>query len=192
MNEIDQVSNSFLYASVQNSSNPLAKTDKKDSASKVKKGSFSKLLKEKEVSEEEFSFSKVGLPPEVQNMSFEETVVYLKDAVDLAGNDLAEDASYENINKFKKSVKDFVTFVVANNYNVRYKEQRGYKSLKTVQVFSKYNDIPPARDPKVAVSILNQKLDSLVYDTLMTQKKNLNRLARINEIKGIIVDILGG
>lgn len=191
MNEIDQVSNSFLYASVQNSSNPLAKTDKKDAASKVKKGAFSKLLKEESV-QEEFSFSKAGLPPEVQNLSFDETVVYLKDAVDLAGNDLAEDPSFENINKFKKTVKDFITFVVANNYNVRIKQQRGFKNVRVNQVFSKYSDIPSPKDPKVAVSILNQKLDSLVYDTLMTQRKNLNTLARINEIKGLIVDILGG
>lgn len=191
MNEIDQVSNSFLYASVQNSSNPLAKTDKKDAASKVKKGAFSKLLKE-EPAQEEFSFSKVGLPPEVQNLSFDETVVYLKDAVDLAGNDLAEDPSFENINKFKKTVKDFITFVVANNYNVQIKQQRGWKNVHVNQVFSKYSDIPSPKDPKVAVSILNQKLDSLVYDTLMTQRKNLNTLARINEIKGLIVDILGG
>ncbi|MCQ2577328.1 MAG: YaaR family protein [Treponema sp.] len=191
MNEIDQVSNSFLYASVQNSSNPLAKTDKKDAASKVKKGAFSKLLKE-EPAQEEFSFSKAGLPPEVQNLSFDETVVYLKDAVDLAGNDLAEDPSFENINKFKKTVKDFITFVVANNYNVQIKQQRGFKNVRVNQVFSKYSDIPSPKDPKVAVSILNQKLDSLVYDTLMTQRKNLNTLARINEIKGLIVDILGG
>lgn len=191
MNEIDQVSNSFLYASVQNSSNPLAKTDKKDAASKVKKGAFSKLLKEEPV-QEEFSFSKAGLPPEVQNLSFDETVVYLKDAVDLAGNDLAEDPSFENINKFKKTVKDFITFVVANNYNVRFRKQPGWKNVQVNQVFSKYSDIPSPKDPKVAVSILNQKLDSLVYDTLMTQRKNLNTLARINEIKGLIVDILGG
>ena len=191
MNEIDQVSNSFLYASVQNSSNPLAKTDKKEASAKVKKGSFSKLLKEAKT-EEEFTFSKAGLPPEVQNLSFDETVVFLKDAVDLAGNDLAENPSYDNINRFKKSVKDFVTFVVANNYNVRRKEQRGWKNVRANQVFSKYSDIPSPKDPKVAVSILNQKLDSLVYDTLMTQKKNLNTLARINEIKGLIVDILGG
>ena len=36
----------------------------------------------------------------------------IKDAVDLAGNDVAASASTENLLKFKKSVKQFIEFVV--------------------------------------------------------------------------------
>ena len=192
MNEIDQVANSFLYASVQNSSNPLARTEKNDRTSSVKKGAFSRLLKEQS-EENEINFSTVGLPPEVQGLSFEETVVWLKDAVDKSGDALAQQDTPENVSAFKKSVKDFVTFVVANNYNVRYKQMRGFKSVRANQVFSKYNDIPSPRDPRVTINVINQKLDSLVYDMLQTQKRNGNfdRLARINEIKGLIVDLIG-
>lgn len=191
MNEIDQVANSFLYASVQNSSNPLARTDKNNETSKVKKGAFSRMVKEAS-EEESVNFSTIGLPPEVQGLSFDETVVWLKDAVDKAGNDLADKDTPENIQAFKKSIKDFMTFVVANNYQVHYRKKPGFRDVRSQQVFSKFNDIPSPRDPRVTVSIINQKLDSLVYDMLTTQKKNgnMDRLARINEIKGLIVDLI--
>ena len=121
-------------------------------------------------------------------MEIEDAAVFLRDAVDLAGNDVAAAATSENLMKFKKTVKQFIEFVVLNNYEVKTKSRRG--SSQPMQYFSKYNTKPRPKDPRMIVTTINEKLDAMTRAMLIDQKNNLQLLAQVNEIKGLIVDLM--
>ena len=135
-----------------------------------------------------------GLPVEVQSMSMDEAAVYLADAVSLAGNDFSEEQSQENLEKFKTAVSQFIRFVVVNNFdvNIKQKRQRPGRAGQPSRlfVFSDYSVPPTKPKPRVSIEIINQKLDALALETLSAQSNNLQILAQVNEIKGLIVDLM--
>ena len=196
MAEIDSLGSNYYYSGVQNASNEAIKRNtKKEEVRKTggaKKLDFGKLLKGEEVEEPQFIAD--GLPIEVQSMSLDEAAVYLADAVGNAGNDFSEEQSQENLEKFKTAVSQFIRFVVVNNFdvNIKQKRQRPGRAGQPSRlfVFSDYK-VPPAKPkPRVSIEIINQKLDALARETLSAQSNNLKILAQVNEIKGLIVDLM--
>ena len=196
MAEIDSLGSNYYYSGVQNASNEAIKRNtKKEEVRKTggaKKLDFGKLLKGEEVEEPQFIAD--GLPIEVQSMSLDEAAVYLADAVGNAGNDFSEEQSQENLEKFKTAVSQFIRFVVVNNFdvNIKQKRQRPGRAGQPSRlfVFSDYS-VPPAKPkPRVSIEIINQKLDALARETLSAQSNNLKILAQVNEIKGLIVDLM--
>ncbi len=185
MPEIDSLNTSFYYSGLQNTQNQAIKnkkTEKTDSKNKIR---FSSLLKKQE------DVNPVNsLPPEILKMDFDTAVTYLADQVNLSGNDLSENVSEENIQKFKSSVANFVKFVVDSNYKVNTRRSRVKKFHSPVSIFSTYNTTPVPVNPKVQIEIINKKLDEFVQDTLERQKNNLKILQTANEIKGLIVDLM--
>ncbi len=189
-----EIDTNYYYAGVQNAANNSVKRNNKaDESSKVKKSRFSDLLKtEKEVEPE---FAAQGLPPEIATMTIDEAAIYLKDAVDLAGNDLSDEVTEENIQKFKTAVAQFITFVINNNFEVSSKRKKN-RLGKDMMVPSRTNffsdyTLPPHRvDPRYQISTINEKLDALARMTLETQMDNLKILAKVDEIKGLIVDLM--
>ena len=196
MAEIDSLGTNYYYSGVQNASNEAIKrnTQKEEvrKAGNAKKLDFGKLLKGDEVEEPQFIAE--GLPPEVATMSIDDAAVYLADAVSMAGNDFSEEQSQENLEKFKTSVSQFIRFVVANNFDVNSysKRRKRGQSLQPPRLFffSDYS-VPPTKRPSgVSIEIINQKLDALARETLSAQSGNLKILAQVNEIKGLIVDLM--
>ena len=124
----------------------------------------------------------------IRDEYIEDAAVFLRDAVDLAGNDVATAATTEKLMKFKKTVKQFVEFVVLNNYEVKTKKRHGVS--QTMQMFSKYNAKVRPKDPRMIVTTINQKLDAMTRAMLMDHKNNLQLLAQVNEIKGLIIDLI--
>jgi len=190
MSEVDSLGTSYYYSGVQNSTNAALQNRKSEKADKTKRSRFSELINPKDTPEPEFKA--VGLPPEIKTMTLEEAAVFLRDAVDMAGNDLTNETSRENIDKFKKAVSQLISFVVQNNYEVSTKRSRRQQFVSPVGMFSNYNTTPRLKDPKVQVNIINQKLDSLVKDAMRTQAElgNFKLLQQVDEIKGLIVDLL--
>ena len=45
-------------------------------------------------------------------------------------------------------------------------------------------------DPRVQVKIINMKLDQLASDMLFNHRNNLALLARLEELNGLIIDII--
>ena len=90
--------------------------------------------------------------------------------------------------KFKKTVKQFIEFVVLNNYEVKTKKRNGFS--QPMQYFSKYNEKVRPKDPRLIVTTINQKLDAMTRAMLMDHKNNLQLLAQVNEIKGLIIDLM--
>lgn len=188
MSEIDSLNSSMYYAGVQNSTNEALRQRKSEKIDKSKKTKFSELLKSK--ADEETSFITKGLPPEIREMSFEDAAVYLKDAVDITGDKLAGEINNENIQQFKQAVSNFLTFVVENNFEVVSRRSRRLTIVSPVNFFSTYNTKGHPADPKVQVNVINEKLDLLTKSMLDTQKNNFKILQQIDEIKGLIVDLM--
>lgn len=194
MAEIDSLGTNYYYAGVQNTSNNgVKRNNKADESSRVKKSRFSDLLKTEKESEPEFAAQ--GLPPEIATMTIDEAAIYLKDAVDLAGNDLSDEITEENIQKFKTAVTQFITFVINNNFEVSSKRKKN-RLGKDMMVPSRTNffsdyALPPHKiDPRYQINTINEKLDALARMTLETQMDNLKLLAKVDEIKGLIVDLM--
>ncbi len=198
-------SNSLYFASLQ-AANAAAvrqqKTEKAkeaDKLNKARKSTFTDALKK---ADDEQAFSLKGLPPEIQGMSLDEAGIFLRDAVDAAGNELASVINAENLNNFKKAVAQFITFVVENNFEENRKEdprvliarKRGQPepTLPPTAVFSTYNTQRRKINPKITIQVINQKLDEITRDVLKRQSDNLKILSNINEVKGLVVDILNG
>lgn len=194
MAEIDSIGNNFYFAGVQNTaSNGINKNQKKQEIDKTKKSKFASLLSKQE--DVEPAFSVTGLPPEIATMTLEDAAIYLKDAVDLTGNDLSSEVNQENIKKFKEAVGQFILFVVRNNYEIsskRRKNRFGHDLMvpSRTNFFSNYTIPPHIIDPKYQITVINKKLDEMTQATLENQIDNLKILAQINEIKGLIVDLI--
>lgn len=195
MAEVDSLGTNFYYAGTQSATNEaLKKNQKNERTSSTRKLKFSELLKS-EAGENQTEIIMRGLPPEISGMSVDDAAIFLKDAVDNAGNDLSESLTKENIEKFKTSVRQFVTFVVSNNFEVtaRRKKNRMGKDMivpSRTNFFSNYT-LPPHRiDPKYQIQIINAKLDEFTRATLENQIDNLKILAQANEIKGLIIDLM--
>ncbi len=197
MAEIDSLGANYYYSGVQNASHETIKrnTEKKEilKTGTSKKLSFEKLLKGEDV--EEPQFVAAGLPPEVATMTIDQAAVYLADAVGNAGNDFSNEQTQENLEKFKTAVSQFIRFVVENNFEViahRKKNRLGKDMIvpSRSNIFSNYS-LPPHRiDPKLKIQVINKKLDALARETLSNQSNNLKLLAQVNEIKGLIVDLM--
>ena len=196
MAEIDSLGSNYYYSGVQNASHETIKrnTEKKEinKTTGSKRLSFEKLLKGDDIEEPQFIAE--GLPPEIATMSIDDAAVYLADAVSMAGNAFSEEQTQENLEKFKTSVSQFIKFVVSNNFevNIKQKRQRPGKSGQPSRlfVFSDYTVPAQKKNPRYSIDIINEKLDALARETLSAQSNNLKLLAQVNEIKGLIVDLM--
>ncbi|MBO4629104.1 MAG: YaaR family protein [Treponema sp.] len=190
MSDINPLGASSYYSGLQNATSQAAKDAKKnEKTSSTKKISFSELKKSFSKTEAEREAEAAGYPAEIAKLSIEDAAVFLKDEVDKAGNKLSENQSAENIAEFKRTVKLFIKYVVENNYVEHKKELRG-KFSRPMQMFSKFNDRTRPKDPRVIIQTINQKLDSMVRDTLTMQSNNLKILQQADEIKGLIIDLM--
>ena len=198
MAEIDSLGSNYYYSGVQNATNEAIKRNtKKEEVRKSgnsKKIDFGKLLKGEETEEPQFIAEGLNLPSEVRSMSIDDAAVYLADAVSLAGNNFADQQNQENLEEFKKAVSQFIRFVVINNFDVnsRAKARKKGQSPQPSRLFffSDYSVPPAKRPPVVSMEVINQKLDALARETLSSQSDNLKLLAQVNEIKGLIVDLM--
>lgn len=199
MAEIDSLGTNYYYSGVQNASNEAIKRNtKKEEVHKSESSrrlNFGKLLKGEETEEPQFVAEGLDLPAEVAAMSIDDAAVYLADAVSMAGNELSENLTQENLEQFKTSVRQFIGFVIANNFEVNSRRRKNRLGKDMIvpsrsNFFSNYS-LPPHRiDPKYQIEVINKKLDALARETLSTQMNNLKILAQVNEIKGLIVDLM--
>lgn len=179
MAEVGGVNNQSLYfaaaqqASIQTAKNEQTQKNQKSAA--PKKSSFSNLLQQQI---QEQNLLNEGLPVELAKMSEEEAVIYLKDAVDITGDRLKENQSYENVEAFRKSLSNFLKYVSRNNYEIVRK-----KRLR--------------RDPFVTIQEIDHKLTELTNGILYQSKQssiysksNLETLAAIDRLKGMVVDLI--
>lgn len=178
MADVGSVSPSSLYfAAAQAAAQQQAQQAKQqEKANRTQKAGFASHLKRQQ---EEIALANEGLPPEIAGMAEEDAIVFLKDAVDIAGDELKAEQSLEAIERYRKKMSQLLRYITRNNFEVLKIPRRGWRR-KTGK----------AADPFVQVQLINQKIDHLTTDLLYNHAKNLNMLARVEEINGMIIDLL--
>lgn len=103
----------------------------------------------------------------------------LLDDVHQSGDNLLKDPTFASIEGYKKSVRNFIHFVLQQAVKVESVEG------------AKFNRFKPANKQKryTLISVIDDKLDKLAAGILMNQGKQLNILAKIEEINGLLVDL---
>jgi uncharacterized protein YaaR (DUF327 family) len=99
----------------------------------------------------------------------------LLDEVHSSGDKLVENPSVELVQAYKKSVRDFMHYVVERSYAVEQKSS-GRNILK--------------RNVYYRVSVIDESLERLAAEILRNQRDKLEILRRVDEINGMIVDLM--
>lgn len=179
---VDAINGQSLYfAAAQAAAHQQAKEAlKENKTTAVKKPSFSNML---ELSKEEAELINDGLPVELAGKTEEEAIVFLKDEVDIAGEELTANPSIEQINNYRKKIGNFMKYVSKNNYEVLTKQRR-YRG----RPFIDKKTGKPAY--YVQIGTINEKLDQLTRDLIYNHSEQINILSRVEEINGLIVDLM--
>ena len=174
---IDTIKNQSLYfAATQEAARQKAREASKNSkTATAKKSVFANSLQKKQ---EEFNLASEGLPIELAGMEIEEAIVFLKDELDSAGDKLASDQSLEQIENYRKKLSNFMKYVTRKIYK---RKKRGFPLIDTKTGKPAYF---------VQIQVINEKLETLTNDIIYNHSKNLNILAKIEELNGLIVDLL--
>lgn len=135
---------------------------------------FSDMLKKKE-DEERFSIE--GMPPEIAKMNFDEALSYLMDQVTLAGDELKKNPYGDTFPKYRQKVAQFFRFVEKRAYDIEEVEVR-----RTAR--------RPNPKKKYIIKVVDDKLDQLARDILYNQADQLTMLAKVDEINGLLVDLI--
>jgi uncharacterized protein YaaR (DUF327 family) len=149
--------------------NPAARTETKRARDKggVKKSVFSRLLERQELREtEEIS----ALPTDPS----EEALQELLDDVHSAGDALRLRPLEGEIREYKRAVRNFLHYVVENGY-----------SVKTENYLLNHE-----KRHKVQIEVVDRKLEQLAAGILSGQLDQVSILARLDEITGLLVDLL--
>jgi uncharacterized protein YaaR (DUF327 family) len=105
----------------------------------------------------------------------EETINQLLEDVHSAGDDLRKRPLPAEILKYKQAVRNFLAFIIQNTYDIE-KQYMGVNLRK--------------RKEKTLIQIVDKKLDQLATDILAGQRDQIAILERLEEITGILVDLL--
>ncbi|MDR1302764.1 MAG: DUF327 family protein [Treponema sp.] len=166
MAKIDFPESTFFNPSVY--TGIKAETKKKQDIRKGQKTLFSGILEhinrnvEAEAVEEDLPFS-------------EEMVSTLLDTVHSAGDDLKNRPLPEEILRYKTAVRNFLHYVVKYGYTAE-KQVSGTNLLK--------------RKNFTIVQVVDRKLEQLAAGILAGQTVQLEILARLEEITGLLVDLM--
>jgi uncharacterized protein YaaR (DUF327 family) len=99
----------------------------------------------------------------------------LLDEVHHSGDMLTERQSLENIKRYRQAVRAFLEFVVSRMLTVE--EQTSGGNILRRKRFTQ-------------VKIIDNKLEALVQAVLSNQGKQLEVLEKINEIRGLLIDLI--
>lgn len=176
---INSTNSSLYFASAANAAQEAAREankKKRVAQASSKKISFADALRKNREQEE---FVAAGFPAEIASMSAEDAAIFLKDRMDEAGDRLSEDFTADAFSSYRLAVNQFVKYIVKNNFAIDKHNRHGINKRTGKR-----------RDPLLEIQVINQKLDRLATDMLATHLDKLQLLARVNEIQGLIVDLM--
>ena len=97
------------------------------------------------------------------------------DDIFLLGDVLKEKPNLENVKQYKRAVKSFLDYILKNMFSLDNKT-----SGINIQKKKKYT----------IIQVVDAKLEKLVTEILQNQQDQLNYLNRIEEINGLLVDLV--
>lgn len=152
----------------------------------AKKSAFSRLLEGTETREAEdieASAALAGLAPS------EELLQELLDGVHSTGDDLRLRPLSEEITQYKRAVRRFLRYVVANGYDIE--AQNGIPNYLKPG-FKGERGSPESKEAKrhYVIRVVDEKLEQLAAGILSGQLNQLGLLARLDEITGLLVDLI--
>jgi uncharacterized protein YaaR (DUF327 family) len=119
----------------------------------------------------------------------EEVLQELLDNVHSAGDDLKNRPFPDEIKQYKQAVRNFLHYVVENGYTVA--EQAGIPQyLKPGFKGVRGSEEAKSRKPFTMVQVVDQKLEQLAAGIMLGQTNQLELLSRIDEIAGLLVNLL--
>ncbi|GHV58294.1 hypothetical protein AGMMS49579_25540 [Spirochaetia bacterium] len=158
--------NPASYANVKTESK---KAQDKSTVQKGQRSRFSSIL---ETTREEAA-AELGTPQELPVS--EEAVNHLLDDVRSAGDELRNRPFPEEIIRYKRAVRDFLHYIVENGYTTE-QQTSGTNLLK--------------RKKFTLVQVADKKLEDMAAMLMTSQMNQLELLARLEEITGLLVDLL--
>ena len=167
MDKIDFAAASVINPSILNSQKPgTKKAGSRADVRQSRKTLFDRLLEDAAPEAGELGALR-EMPPS------EEALTELMDAVHSAGSDLIDRPFADEILNYKKAVRNFVHYVVQNTYVVEKTEVR--RRGKTIM--------------NIQIQVIDKKLEELAAAILSGQTRQLDRIAKVDEIKGLLVDL---
>jgi uncharacterized protein YaaR (DUF327 family) len=145
-------------------------------AEKSKKGLFSGLLRmaEDPVENATGTAGALSTPGVVSEEVFRESV----DLIFQLGEELKRKQTLDAFQEYRKRIQLFFRYVVDN----------GLDTGKQTGVFD-YKNMKPAKEYTL-IKVIDRKLEDLAVSILQGQKDNLKILEKIDEIQGLLVDLL--
>jgi uncharacterized protein YaaR (DUF327 family) len=120
----------------------------------------------------------------------EEAVARLLDEVHSAGDALIEKPFIDEIKRYKTAVRGFMSYVLENGFDIGVDEgvpasqKPGFKGIR---------GSPESRlkQPYSQVRVVDEKLEQLAAGIISGQLKQMDILAGVEEINGLLIDFLG-
>jgi uncharacterized protein YaaR (DUF327 family) len=103
----------------------------------------------------------------------DEALATLKDAVHSAGDALRDRPFQKEILEYKKAVRNFINYVVANAFEIEKSQTRRGGRQK---IYSQ-------------IGVIDGKVEELAAAILSGQTSQLERVSKLDEIKGLLVDL---
>ena len=112
----------------------------------------------------------------------EEALTELMDAVHSTGSDLIDRPFHDEIMKYKRAVRNFLHYVVENGYELQ--KTQGIKRKVVSRGETEWKSTVFQQ-----VKVADKKLEELAAAILSGQTTQLDRVSKIDEIKGLLVDM---
>jgi uncharacterized protein YaaR (DUF327 family) len=139
---------------------------------KVFKTGLNRVQKKEDLATESISFTEV-MGTKRENLVFEK-MTKMMHGIEDQGKVLAESRTVEDLKKYKKLVKEFMDAAVKNG--LKLEEQRGFNRRGRTKVYK-------------IVKEVDKKLIDLTNAVLEKEKKGINILNLVGEIKGLLINI---
>jgi len=181
----------------------MAKVDGTDPTLYMNPSAYSKVKDEKKSKDlnrsSKTSFSKIydnllgktadQIGPLADLPASEEAVNHLIDEVRDAGDTLKNRPLPDEILRYKQAVRNFINYIVQNVYSKEYEEgipaflKPGFRGRRGT---------PEAMEGKeyVKIRVIDKKLEELASMLLSSQARQLELTSRLEEIKGLLIDLL--
>ncbi len=159
------------------SKNQGARSDSVNKGSKRSPLRFERLLTEQQ--ESLANASSLTLPAELASLPEDKILSALLDSVSESGDALKERPVPDNIVRYKEAVRNFMKFVVGRSFSV--KTSAGIKKRVGLEFKQKQY---------TQIHVIDEKLEKLAAGILSNQKDKLAILAAVEEINGLLVDLL--
>jgi uncharacterized protein YaaR (DUF327 family) len=119
----------------------------------------------------------------------EEAAAYLMDEVRSAGDILKSRPLPEEIMRYKQAVRNFLNYIVQNTYKLEHDD--GILNKHKPQ-FKGRRNTPDAENwtGYTKIQVIDKKLEDLAAMLLSGQKKQMELVSRLEEIRGLLVDLL--